>query len=281
MKPAAVEINYKDGTSRTFTVLKKPVKDSVKVLRDAKGKGVYDEAKEILTEEMPSGLLFHEGWLYVAGQGTVRRCKQTATAGPFGKMEVIAQGFGGLGQHQVSGLTLGNDGWLYISAGTGDHFVEGSDGSRVDVPRTGAVFRCKPDGGKIHLFALGFSNPYGNGAFDSVGNLFHADNGSGDGKFKGCRLLHVAEEADFGWRALPGPHGGKADPLRAAMHGELPGKMEPLLDTGHGVASGVFIYNDTFFPEEYRGLFYRPDAAGKGRSGISGAAAGRDFCRQP
>ena len=61
---------------------------------------------------------------------------------------MIAQGFCGFHHHQVSGLTIGNDGWLYITSGDNDNYVEGSDGSRATVLRTGAVFRCRPDGSK-------------------------------------------------------------------------------------------------------------------------------------
>jgi putative membrane-bound dehydrogenase-like protein len=257
-----IEFTDKEGTTRKVAVLKKSVKDRIKILLDAKGKGSYDEGKVVLEEEFPSGLLIHDGYLYISGQGTVRRYQQEKTGGSFGKKEVIARGFGGLGHQQVSGLAIGQDGWLYISTGAGDHFALGSDGSRADVLRTGAVFRCKPDGSKLHVFALGFYNPYGAVAFDPVGNVFHADSDPGGGaKFAGGRLLHVAEDADFGWRSLPGTHSHQPDPLRAALYGERPGTLKPMLATGPGAASGLLIYNDTFFPEEYRGVLYAPDMA--------------------
>jgi hypothetical protein len=106
---------YKDGSKRQVATMKKRVKDVVKVLRDTKGKGVYDEAKVLLEEELPSSLLVHDGWLYLSGRGTVRRYKLDEIQNP--KPEMIAQGFGGFRQHQVSGLTLGNDGWLCSVAG--------------------------------------------------------------------------------------------------------------------------------------------------------------------
>ena len=238
-------ITYKDGTTRTIAAMKKKIKDVVKTLADTKGKGVYDQSKVVLEDELPSSILLHDGWIYLSGRGTVRRFKQKESGGDYGIKEVIARGFGGLGHQQVSGLTLGNDGRLYITCGGGDHYVEGSDGSRATVLRTGAVFRCRPDGSHLETFALGFVNPYRDAAFDAEGNLFHADNDSAGG---GCRLLHVAEGCDFGWRQ---------------RQGELPGKMPPLRETGRGAASGLMIYNDTRFPEHYRGLLFYPDVVRK------------------
>lgn len=254
-------ITYKDGSKRTVATMKKPkVKDVVKVLRDTKGKGIYDEATVVLEEELPSSILLHDGWLYVSGRGSVRRYKQSRDNGRYDIKEVIAQGFCGFHHHQVSGLTIGNDGWLYITSGDDDNYVEGSDGSRATVLRTGAVFRCRPDGSKMHAYSMGFRNPYRDVAFDAACNMFHNDNDNEDGsKFMGCRLMHIAEETDFGWRLFQGARCCRPDPVRGAAFGELPGKVPAMLKTGRGAPAGLLIYNDTRFPEHYQGLLYYPD----------------------
>jgi putative membrane-bound dehydrogenase-like protein len=251
-----ISFTFRDGTQRKITVMRKPVKDRVKMLRDRKGKGVYDEARVVLEAELPSTILFYDGWMYLTGQGTVRRYRVKADAAR-PRMEVIARGFCGYGQNQVSGLTLGNDGLLYITAGGGDNVVEGSDGSRADVLRTGAVFRCRPDGSKMEAFALGLRNPYRDVSFDAAYNVFHADNGPD------CRLLHVAEGNDFGWRVRAGAPCCEADPLRTATSGGKPGRMAAMLQTGRGSAAGLLVYNDARFPEPYRGLLYYADASRK------------------
>lgn len=256
----AETFTYKDGTTRKVATMKKGVKDVVKVLRDTKGRGVYDAAKVILEDELPSSILLHDGWLYLSGRGTVRRYKQSKPDGPYDVKEVIAQGFCGFHHHQVSGMTIGNDGWLYITSGDDDNHVEGSDGSRATVLRTGAVFRCRPDGSKIHVYSVGYRNPYRDVAFDRRFNLFHVDNDNEDGsKFTGCRLMHVAEESDFGWRLRQGARCCAPDPVRGAAFGEHPGKLMPLLKTGRGAPAGLLIYNDTRLPDDYRGLLYYPD----------------------
>jgi putative membrane-bound dehydrogenase-like protein len=252
-------IKYKDGSTRRIATPHKKKKDAVKVLSSFKGNGVFDRARVVLEDDLPAGILLHDGWLYLAGRGTVRRYRQSKPGGSYDRTEVVAQGFGGNLHAQVSGLTIGNDGWLYITAPAADHYAEGSDGSRATVLRTGALFRCRPDGGKLHTFATGFCNPHGNVAFDLGGNVFHLDGDVPDkGKFAGCRLLYAPEAADMGWRLAPGSR-TQPDTLRAAVFGELPGKMPALLKTGTGAPAGLFIYNDTRLPEEYRGLLFYPD----------------------
>jgi putative membrane-bound dehydrogenase-like protein len=253
-------VKYKDGSTRKFAVQDKKKKDVVKVLTASKKDGVFDKAKVVLDEEYSSSILLHDGWLYLCGRGTVRRYKQSKPDGPYDKKETIAQGFACFGDGQVSGMTLGVDGWLYLTAGAGDHYVEGSDGSRATVLRTGAIFRCRPDGSKLHTFAIGFCNPRGDVSFDLGGNLFHSDaDPGGKGKFAGCRLMHVNDSADFGFRLAPGSR-TQPDLVRGAVFGELPGKMAPLLKTGRCAAAGLFIDNDTRLPEPYRGLLFFPDA---------------------
>jgi quinoprotein glucose dehydrogenase len=232
------------------------VSDGIKTLSDGKGKGVYDTSKIVLEVEKATGVLHHDGWLYVAEGDTIRRYKQSKGEGAYDVKEVVAKGFGGIGRHQASGMTIGLDGWLYLTAGDGDNVIKGSDGSQATVLRSGAVFRCRPDGSKMQTFAIGFVTPYGKVAFDAAGNMFLADNGvPGAGEFNDSRLMHVPEGADYGWRLKAGARWGKADPARAGGLGELP----PMLKFD-GSATGLFIYNDTRFPENFRGLLFRPDA---------------------
>lgn len=251
---------FKDGTTKQVATMKKFVMDPIKTLKWNAAKGIYDKAETIIGEEIPSTLLWHDGWLYTASRGSVRRYRQSQPGGPWDQRETIAQGFCGFHHHQVSGLTIGNDGKLYITSGDDDNFAEGSDGSRATVLRTGAVFRCNPDGSGMETFSLGYRNPYRDIAYDDQFNLFHADNDNEDGsKFTGCRLVHVAEGVDYGWRLKIGARCCRPDFSRGAIAGELPGKLPPMLKTGRGAPAGLLIYNDTRIPAHYRGLLYYPD----------------------
>lgn len=251
---------YKDGTARQVATMKKFTTDLVKQFRYNPGTGKFDKPQIIISEELPSSIIWHEGYLYVTGRGTVRRWKQSRPGGPWDVREVVAQGFCGFHHHQVSGLTIGNDGLLYLTSGDDDNFVEGSDGSRATVLRTGAVFRCRPDGSKMETYSLGYRNPYRDLAYDERFNFFHTDNDNEDGsKFQGCRIMHVAEGADFGWRLALGARCCRPDHARGAIAGEIPGKVAPMIKTGRGSPAGLLIYNDTRLPEQYRGLLYYPD----------------------
>src|SRR5262245_49744625 len=256
----AETITYKDGSQRKVATMKKRVKDVLKILKWNPASKLYDHAEIILEDELPSSILLHDGWIYLSGRSTVRRYRQSTPGGKYDIKEVIAQGFCGFHHHQVSGMTIGIDGWLYLTSGDDDNYVEGSDGSRATVLRTGAVFRCRPNGSQMQVYSVGYRNPYRDVAFDREFNIFHVDNDNEDGsKFTGCRLMHVAEEADFGWRLFTGARCCKPDHVRGAVFGELPGKMPAMLKTGRGSPAGLLIYNDTQFPPEYRGLFFYPD----------------------
>lgn len=251
---------YRDGTTRQVATMKKFTTDLIKFFKYDARTGTFEKPKAIISEELPSTVMYHDGWLYVTGRGTVRRWKQSRAGGPWNVRETIAQGFCGYHHHQVSGLTVGNDGLLYITSGDDDNYVEGSDGSRATVLRTGAVFRCRPDGSHMEAFSMGYRNPYRDIAYDDKFNLFHTDNDQEDGsKFQGCRIMHVAEGTDFGWRLQLGARCCRTDFVRGAVAGERPGKVAPMLKTGRGSPAGLLIYHDTYIPEQYRGLLYYPD----------------------
>jgi putative membrane-bound dehydrogenase-like protein len=256
-KEVAEEFTYKDGSKRKVATAKTGTPDRIKVLRDSKGKGTYDEATAVLEDDALSSILLHDGWLYVAGRGTVRRYKQSKPGGRYDIKETIAQGLAGFPFAYDSGLAIGNDGWLYITAGAGDQHVEGSDGSRATVLRTGAVFRCRPNGSKVHVYAIGVRNPRGGVASDATNKLFAIDGGPGD-----CRLLHVTEESDFGWRSRSDDPSA-SDPVRSAIDGARPGTVAPLHLIPGASPAGLLVYNDDRLPVQYHDLLYYPDASGR------------------
>jgi quinoprotein glucose dehydrogenase len=270
--------HYRDGTTKQVATMKKFTTDLVKHFKPNPATGKFGPPQIIISEELPSSILYHDGYLYVTGRGTVRRWKQSRPGGPWDVREVIAQGFCGFHHHQVSGVSIGNDGMLYLTSGDDDNFVEGSDGSRATVLRTGAVFRCNPDGSKMETFSLGYRNPYRDLAHDDKFNWFHTDNDNEDGsRFMGCRIMHVAEGTDFGWRLAVGARCCRPDHTRGAVAGELPGKVPPMIKTGRGAPAGMLIYHDTRLPEHYRGLMYYPDVYRKLVRAYSVAPEGSTF----
>ena len=96
----------------------------------------------------------------------------------------------------------------------------GSDGTTLEGGGEGGnVFRCRPDGTGLTRIATGFWNPFGH-CFDAFGRLFVVDN---DPDSRGpCRLLHVVQGGDYGFRFRYGRKG--THPFQC-WNGELPGTL--------------------------------------------------------
>lgn len=164
--PAALAFGD-DGTPYVLEVA--AAKGVVKALVASKAGGPLDTGKVVVEVEQPGGMLWHDGRLYLVGEGTLRRYKPAEAGGKFEAGEVVAKGVG------AAGLAVGPDGWLYV--------------------RSKAISRCRPDGTKMQTFATGFQTASGSLAFDLVGHVFTAD---------GPRLIQASEASDFDDRLLAG-----------------------------------------------------------------------------
>jgi len=255
------EVRFQDGTSATVNRKTKDARDELKHLVDTDQDGIYDQATVVMNDlEYPSTVLEHDGWMYFPSVGHVIRRKQSQPNGPYDQEQEIIRGLCGYHHHQVSGLTLSADNWLYTTTGDDDNRAEGSDGSRATVLRTGAIFRSRPDGSQLFEFARGFRNPYRSIVMDEQLNWFHVDNDQEDGsKFQGVRLMHLLEGADYGWRLKMGAKCCRTDFDRGAAFGERPGMMPSMLKVGRGAPAGLLIYQQPQFPSFFRGLLIYPD----------------------
>lgn len=123
----------------------------------------------------------------------------------------------------------------------------GADGTTLQGGGEGGnVFRCRPDGTGLTRVATGFWNPFHQG-FDAFGRLFVVDN---DPDSRGpCRLLHVVQGGDYGFRFRYGRKG--THPFQA-WNGELPSTLGYVAGTGEAPC-GVLAYESTGLPDEYRG----------------------------
>ena len=253
--------------------------DVVKRLKDADGDGVY-ESSEVVVDgcELPTAILPWKNSLYLACVGRLERWVDEDGDGKFESRTVLVDGFAAADRRGLSGITLGPDGWLYLTSGDDDNRLVGPDGSRVDLTRSGGVFRCRVDGTRLQPFAMGLGNPYRGLAFDGSFQPFLFDDDVEDGsKFQGVRLVNLVEEGDYGWRLRPGSPTTQVDFDRAAVNGERPGKLPVVARVGRGSPAGLVIYNGSAFPEALRETLIEAEPARRLVRGFKVEPAGDSY----
>lgn len=147
-------------------------RDSVKILSDF---GPDGRARKIVTYadglNIPIGVLPYDDGAIVYSIPNLWRFRGGERAET---REVLFAGFGHRDTHgMVNSLSLGLDGWVYANHGyANDSTVRGKDGSELKM-NSGTVFRFRPDGSRVELWARGQVNPFG-GTWDEFGNLYTA-----------------------------------------------------------------------------------------------------------
>ena len=181
-------------------------KDGAVQAMDTDGDGTADQFKTVdqySTEVtgIPAGVLAVGNDLFVAAEPDFFLYTDEDGDGLPETRKTIATGLQvhiGQGGHNLSGLTLGPDGRVYISLADKGHSLTTTEGKTYHAPNSGAIFRCELDGSKFERFSIGERNAQ-ELAFDAYGNLFSMDN---DGDYTGEmeRALYITEGSDHGWR---------------------------------------------------------------------------------
>ncbi|MCA9115628.1 MAG: hypothetical protein KDA79_11125, partial [Planctomycetaceae bacterium] len=128
-----------------------------------------------------------------------------------------------------------------------DYTLIGSDGTQLKGGGEGGnLYRCRPDGTELELWATGFWNPHAS-CINAFGELFTVDNDP-DSR-PPCRLLHIQQGGDYGYRFRNGRKG--LHPF-TAWNGEVPGTLPMVGGTGEA-PSGIVAVETDGLPKEYRG----------------------------
>jgi len=150
----------------------------------------------------------------------------------------------------LAGFAFDATGWMYFGCGENlgaDYTLRGSDESTLSGGGEGGnIYRCRYDGTKLAHWATGFWNPHAS-CVDAFGRLFTVDNDPDDSP--PCRLLHIIEGGDYGYRYRNGRRG--IHPF-TAWDGELPGTLPMLAGTGEAPCA-VVAYESDGLPTEYQG----------------------------
>lgn len=222
-------------------------RDEIRLLEDTDGDG-YADRSTVYAGGFNSiqGLAYHDGAVYAMHAPLLTALRDTNGDGVADERRDLLNGLGLTPEknptrlHCANGVTVGHDGWLYLSMGDNGTDVERPEGDRL-VFHGGGILRCRPDGRDLHVFATGLRNIY-DVALDDQMNVFVRDNENDGGDYM-IRVYHSFHGADHGYPYL---------------YYERPDEaLRPMADLGRGSSAGGVCYLETAFPEDYRGnLFF-------------------------
>jgi len=196
--------------------------------------------------------VYHDGSIYVATRAEIFRLRDKDGDDKADDRTRIChlETAGNYPHNGLSGFAFDFAGNVYFGFGENlgaDYKLIGSDGkSLAGGGEGGNIYCCDPEGKNLRRVATGFWNPF-HLCFDALGRLFAVDNDP-DSR-PPCRLLHIVEGGDYGYRFRNGRKG--VHPF-TAWNGELPGTLPMVAGTGEA-PSGVLAYESDNLPAEYRG----------------------------
>ncbi len=244
--------------------------DQLRVVEDTTGTGKADKSKILAQFNGPldglaAGVLATNGDVYFTCIPNLWVLKK-GTDTP----ESLLTGFGVnaafLG-HDLHGLCWGPDGKLYFSVGDRGFHVKSKEGPTYSGPRTGAVFRCNPDGTEFEVVHRGLRNPQ-ELAFDQYGNLFADDNNCDKGDY--ARLVYVVEGGESGWNMSYqsiAPHTAApwfSERLWHLQHAGQPAYIVPPVGKIGTGPSGFLFTSGTSLADRYKNSFLMCNFTGNG-----------------
>jgi glucose/arabinose dehydrogenase len=229
-----------------------PRSGRVLALPDTDGDGRAETPVPVIEGlDLPHGLAFHQGWLYVAETGRVVRVRyDPRTRRAVGSPEVVVPDLPARGGHWTRTIAFGPDGRLYVSVGSSCNVCEERD------PRRAAITRYNGDGTGETRLATGLRNAVGLAFRPGRDELWATVNGRdwlGDDTPSEL-VTRVVEGGFYGWpycfwersRAVPDPDLGSADRCQTVARPSLAYQA-------HSAPLGLAFYTGSQFPPEYRG----------------------------
>jgi glucose/arabinose dehydrogenase len=226
---------------------------SVYAVVDRDADGVADQVFTIATGlDMPNGVAFRQGALYVAEVSRVRRYDaiEDHLSSPPAPVTVI-DGLPREHHHGWKFIAFGPDDLLYVPVGAPCNVCESSD------PRFASILRFRPDGTPAEPMAHGVRNSVGFDWEPGTGTFWFTDNGRdllGDDVPPDELNRALVAGRHYGF---PACHGGAiVDPVFAKGR-DCRMFEPPAIALGpHVAAIGMRFYRGTMFPAEYRGQIF-------------------------
>ncbi len=233
-----------------------PRSGKILALPDSEGDGRADEAITVIEGlDLPHGLAFHDGMLYVAETGrVVRVAYDPATHRAVGPPQVVVPNLPARGSHWTRTIAFGPDNHLFVSIGSSCNDCAEQDRRRA------TVMRYNADGSGEATFASGLRNAVGIAFRPGTGELWATVNGRdwlGDDR-PSEYLTRVQQGGFFGWPYCHwGPDGALIIDPDLGTAARCTGVAAPTIRyQAHSAPLGLAFYTGTQFPAEYRGNLF-------------------------
>jgi len=222
-------------------------------LVDADGDGVAERQEAVVQGlDLPHGLAFHGGWLYIANTGEVVRVRLDPAADmrAAGPPERLAT-YSGKDGHWTRTILFGADSAMYISIGSSCNICE------ERAPERATVMRYAADGTQGRIYARGLRNALGMAVHPGTGAIWvtqhERDNLKPDHQDLPHEEINILQEGgDYGW---PYCHGDRIPNPEYKNQSRCDTTLPPALTMqAHSAPMGMtFLDRATSFPAEYRG----------------------------
>ena len=249
------------GPARALTVdpagvvlVSVPAAGRVLALPDRDGDGRADDFVVVAAGlDLPHGLAFHRGALYVAETGRVVRFTYDPARLVARDSRVVVPDLPAGEHHWTRSIAFGPDGRLYVAIGSS------CDACRERDRRRAAIIRYEADGSGERLFATGLRNPVGLAFHPATGRLWTTVN-ERDWKSGGAPPDHVTavrEGGDYGWPDCFAAAGTfRPDPELAEPRSCRDFVLPSLELSPHSAPLGAVFYTGRQFPAAYQGSLF-------------------------